>query len=126
MCDGSIRGDDQVQVLHHGGGIHKRAVLAVELVTEIAQCQPLGDRGNLFGAVAPLQTDEFDALLGQGCEGFKRDRTEAVSRIIATALPGNADLVARDVAERIPPMFYQRRPGRKVGGAAGNVRKRRT
>ena len=97
VADAGVGADDEVEVLHHGGGVEESAAGSIEVVAERLDCE-VGQGGELIVAVAFLEADERDAgRFGDGGEGGEREAAAAVALVELAALPGDADFEAGDV-----------------------------
>ena len=111
-CDGSIGGDDQVEVAQDRGGDEE----VIELGADVGDGEADGDRGELVTAWGLLQAEEPDPRdAGQGGEVEQGDRAEAVPWMVGTALPGDADLQTADGAELLAPPVDRSGLGEQVG-----------
>src|SRR5205807_1315110 len=99
---------------HHGGRDVAPGELAIHFAAEVKK-RKAAERADLLMAWADLQANEADAVhLSQSRKSFQWDGPEAVFRVIRVSLPGNADLVAPNFGELVPPEALQLGIGAQV------------
>ncbi len=116
MANRRIRRDHQIQIPHHGGGIHEGPGILVQSPLEIIDPQLVGQACQLFAPEAALQAIELNALdLPQGSKVLQRNGPRKPPLIQGTSLPDDAHLKCCLPAEFLFPGLNQLGIGKQVG-----------